>query len=105
MINKRMLKRYSVKRRDEMAQPHTVERIRVPLPKDLDKAVRIELKSKLTGEVGFQLIKAGNTRLKRFEFLNKEFEDMSEMRFRTLTFVDRAMVSQPDDSHYLCGER
>ncbi len=86
-------KRYSVKNQARMEKPHGVDRIKVPLPKDLDPRVRIDLKNRLTGEIGFQLIKAGNTRAKRLDFLNNEIEGCPETIFPLLTYVDRAMVS------------
>ena len=88
-------KRFSVRNQARMEKPHGIDRIKVPLPKDLDPRVRIDLKNKLTGEIGFQLIRAGNTRAKRLEFLNKEIEGGSEMSFPRLTYIDRAMVSPP----------
>lgn len=86
-------KRYSVKNQARMEEPHGIHRIKVPLPRDLDPRVRIDLKNKQSGEIGFQLIRAGNTRAKRLEFLNREIEGGSEMAFPRLTYVDRAMVS------------
>ena len=76
-----------------MEKPHDVDRVKVPLPRDLDPRVRIDIKNKLTGEIGFQLVRAGNTRRKRFEFLTREIEGCPEMMFPRLTYVDRAMVS------------
>ena len=77
-----------------MEKPHDVDRVKVPLPRDLDPRVRIDIKNKLTGEIGFQLVRAGNTRRKRFEFLTREIEGCPEMMFPRLTYVDRAMVSR-----------
>lgn len=77
-----------------MEKPHDVDRVNVPLPRDLDPRVRIDLRNKLTGEIGFQLVRAGNTRRKRFEFLTREIEGCPEMMFPRLTYVDRAMVSR-----------
>ncbi|PIL29328.1 hypothetical protein GSI_09379 [Ganoderma sinense ZZ0214-1] len=84
-------KRYSMKNQERMEKPHSVDRVKVPLPRDLDPRVHIELKNKLTGEVGFQLVRAGNTRRKRLEFLAREIEGRPEMPFPRLTYVDRAM--------------
>ena len=82
-----------MKNQARMEKPHSVDRVKVPLPRDLDPRVHIELKNKLTGEVGFQLVRAGNTRRKRMEFLAREIEGRPEMPFPRLTYVDRAMVS------------
>ncbi|KAI1790067.1 hypothetical protein LXA43DRAFT_529939 [Ganoderma leucocontextum] len=92
-------KRYSVKNQAHMEKPHAVDRIKVPLPRDLDPRVRIDLTNKLTGEIGFQLVRAGNTRAKRVEFLNREIEGGSEMVFPRLTYVDRAMFPGEERSH------
>ncbi|EJF59641.1 hypothetical protein DICSQDRAFT_138374 [Dichomitus squalens LYAD-421 SS1] len=98
-INERVYERYSVQHREDMEKPHSVERIKLPLPKDLYPGFRIELQSKVTGEIGFQLIKAGYTRAQRVEFLKREFPEASSMRFPALSLVDRAMFPGEEKSH------